>query len=195
MSASSHLSQSGVSSRFVRWPWQGLSFSDGRCGPWRAVCPCLHRSLPPDWEPAGPLHGFLFRSISDSGFCLQLEGDRGYFYIYFKSVVGICCSRGYISKGDHVLSSWLVPTPDLKKFFSKLCAAILTFADHNSTALCPFNLCSHLSLQSENWMQYSFSESHHDPPAERLIQGMWLERDIWVVFPSHKAWTSVTRFK
>lgn len=113
VSASSHLSQPGVSSRFIQCPWQGPSFSDGRCGPWRALCPCPHRSLGA-WEPVGPSHGFVFCSTSDSRFCRPLEGDHGHFCVCFTSVIGICCSRGYTLKADHGLPSWLVPKPDLK---------------------------------------------------------------------------------
>ena len=40
-----------------------------------------------------PSHGFMFCSNPDSQIYLSLEDDHGYFYLYFKSVMGVCLER------------------------------------------------------------------------------------------------------
>lgn len=91
LSASSSFSRSAVSSRFPQHSSPGKLLFCGCLRQWSTVCPSPHRRLLPDWESlVGLSHSFLFCSNSDSQFCLHLEDDRGYFYLYFKSVIGMC---------------------------------------------------------------------------------------------------------
>ena len=137
-----------------------------------------------------PSHGFMGCSVS---ICKMTVVPS--IYIWNLSLAHIW-SRGYTSKCDHILPSRLVLKPDFfKKIIFRVVWCCCNICPSQQCSPASFQPCSHLSSWSQNWGWHSFSESYHDPPAERLIQKTWLERDIWIVYLRHKAWTSVTGFK